>query len=70
MEKKIFTVNGMKCEHCKMSVENAIKGINGVSSAEVSLKNKNVTVEYDAAKVSPDQMKEAVETAGNFEMVL
>lgn len=70
MEKKVFMVNGMKCEHCKMNVENAIKGINGVSNAEVSLKDKNVTVEYDAAKVSPDQMKEAVEAAGNFEMVL
>lgn len=70
MTQKTFTVNGMRCMHCKASVEQALKGLKGVESAEVSLENKNVTVSYDEAAVSPEQMQKAVAGAGNFEMEL
>lgn len=65
--KKTFVVNGMKCPHCKAKVENALNGLDGVSAAEVSLPDHNVTVEYDDAKVSESQMKEAVDNAGHYE---
>jgi len=70
METKTFAVSGMKCEHCKTNVENALKGLGGVNGATVSLTDKNVTVEYDEAVVSPAQMKEAVDNLGRFEMTL
>lgn len=69
MKKKI-TVNGMKCEHCKAKVEGALKAIDGVHAAEVSLADHNVAVDYDETKVQPEAMKEAVDNAGHFEMVL
>ena len=68
--KKIITVNGMKCEHCKAKVEGALKAIDGVHAAEVSLADHNVAVDYDETKVQPEAMKEAVDNAGHFEMVL
>lgn len=68
--KKVFTVNGMKCPHCKANVENALKGLDGVSSAEVSLADHNVAVDYDETKVNANQMKEAVDNAGHYEMEL
>jgi copper chaperone CopZ len=68
--KKVFTVNGMKCEHCKAHVENALNGLNGVTSAVVSLADHNVNVDYDEAKVTPEQMKEAIDGAGHYEMEL
>lgn len=70
METKTFAVSGMKCEHCAASVENALKGLGGVSGATVSLADKNVTVDYDAAAVTPAQLKEAVDGLGRFEMTL
>ncbi len=70
MEKKTFTVNGMKCVHCKASVENAIKALAGVCNAEANLDEANVTVEYDAAVATPEQFKDAVEDAGRFELEL
>ncbi|MGI6242935.1 MAG: heavy-metal-associated domain-containing protein [Prevotella sp.] len=70
METKTFAVSGMKCEHCQKSVENALKGLTGVKNADVSLADKNVTVEYDESTVSPAQMKEAVDNIGRFEMTL
>jgi copper chaperone CopZ len=30
----------------------------------------NVTIEYDEASVQPEQMKEAVDDLGRFEMIL
>ncbi len=42
--KKIIKVDGMMCNHCKMHVENALKAVEGVLSAEVNLENKTATV--------------------------
>ena len=34
MKKNVYAVSGMKCVHCKVNVENALKALNGVVSAE------------------------------------
>ena len=68
MEKTI-QVNAMQCEHCKMKVESALTALNGVKSAEVSLANRNVKVNFDESCVNEAQMKDAVDAAGHFEMV-
>ena len=70
MENKVFTVNGMKCEHCKANVENAIKGVVVVEMAEVNLAEKTVEVAYDENLVKPELLKNAVEASGRFEMML
>ncbi len=51
-------------------IANALNTLNGVASAVVSLADHNVSVDYDEAKVTPDQMKEAVDGAGHYEMEL
>jgi len=61
---KIIRVEGMTCMHCKMSVKRALKKLNGVSNAVVSLEDKNVTVTYNEGEVTFDQMKEAIEGQG------
>lgn len=68
--KTTFTVNGMKCIHCKANVESALKNLKGVSDAVVSLGDHNVTVDYDASQVSAPEMKEAVDNSGHYEFVL
>ena len=64
MKKTTIGVEGMTCNHCKMSVENALKRLEGVNSAEVSLENKNVTVEFDDSKIGIDALKEAIDDTG------
>lgn len=68
MTKKIFAVSGMKCVHCKANVENAIQTLDGVTSVEANIDEKNVAVDYDDAKLTPEQIKEAVEDAGRYEL--
>ena len=65
---KPFTVTGMKCEHCEARVENAIKGVEGVCNAKADHTSNSVTVDYDDNKVSPSQLKDAVDTLGRYNM--
>ena len=67
MTKKTFSVSGMKCVNCKANVERSIKALPGVIEAVASLEEANVTVEYDEAQVSPQQMRDSVEDLGRFE---
>ncbi len=64
MEKKIFTVNGMACDHCKAKVERTLSCLKGVDSAEVDLANHTVAVNYDEELVKPAHMKKAVDETG------
>ena len=70
METKIFAVSGMKCEHCKAHVEEALKALEGVEAAEASVGGQNVMVTYDEASVTPDQLKQAVDQSGRYRLTL
>ncbi|WP_200411169.1 copper chaperone CopZ [Virgibacillus salexigens] len=61
---KTLNVQGMTCGNCKMSVEGALKKLDGVSAAEVNLDTGNVEVTFDESKVHVDAMKEAIEEQG------
>lgn len=67
---KTFVVKGMKCEHCKARVENALNGLCGVNDAEASIAQQNVNIDFDENKVTEKKLKEAVDEAGNYELVL
>lgn len=64
METTVLIVNGMTCGGCVRSVKNVLEGIQGVSSAEVSLEKAQATVTYDPAQADVNRMKEAVTDAG------
>lgn len=57
----VYTVEGMHCNHCKAAVEKAVGSLKGVSSAEVNLGAKTVTVTGTA---DADAVRKAVEQAG------
>ena len=64
METTTIKVGGMSCGGCVKSVTGVLTALDGVAKAEVSLEQKQAVVEFDAAKVSRDQLKAAVEDAG------
>ncbi len=70
MEKKKFTVEGMKCAHCEANVEAAVKAVAGVVDAKADRETASLTIEYDGSKATIDDFKGAVENAGRFELVL
>jgi len=64
MESMTLEVEGMSCGHCKSSVEDALKGLDGITRAQVNLDTGEVEVTYDKTKVKVSDMREAVEEQG------
>lgn len=64
MEKSVLHVEGMMCSHCENAVKSAVGALDGVSTVAVDLKGKSVTVEYDNAKVTPEDIGQAIEDQG------
>ncbi|MDR3244765.1 MAG: copper chaperone CopZ [Elusimicrobiota bacterium] len=64
MEKSVIKVEGMSCEHCVKAVTDAVKGLSGIESVSVSLKDKNACVEFDPSKVNLSDIKAAIEEQG------
>lgn len=62
MTKKLL-IEGMTCEHCVRHVEEALKELEGVTSAKANLKEKNALVELNQ-DISEDTFKEAIEEVG------
>jgi copper chaperone len=61
MSETILKIEGMNCGHCKMSVEKALKGVPGVTSAQVDLANKQAVVAGTADQAA---LAKAVQAAG------
>ncbi len=63
MTELTFEVPGVSCNHCVNAIteETTTAGVNQV---EVDLNSKRVYVAYDPAKVSEQQIKEAIDEAG------
>lgn len=59
-----LTVEGMTCASCSVAVRTALKKLDGVKDAKVSTSEKRAVVEYEAAKVTPQQMVDAVNKLG------
>jgi len=66
MTKKLF-IEGMSCGHCVAHVEEALKELDGVKSALVSLEEKTAVIEL-THNVDDEKLKEAIDEAG-YEIV-
>ncbi len=60
---KNIGIDGMQCGHCKMTVEKALSGLNGVTSVDVSLESKNATI-YSTNEVSNGDIEKVITDAG------
>ena len=62
MDTRTYTVTGMTCGHCEMSVREEVSEVSGVQGVEVSHETGRLVVTGDG--VSDDAVKAAVEEAG------
>ena len=56
-----ITVDGMSCEHCEQTVEEALQGVSDVSDAHADHKAESATIEGDPDSAA---IVRAVEDAG------
>lgn len=61
MSETVLKIEGMTCNHCKMAVEKALKGVAGVADAQVDLGKKEAVV---AGSPDRGELVKAVDRAG------
>lgn len=62
--KVTLNITGMTCDKCAAGVQKALKKVDGVKAAEVSLDKNQAVVTVDATKVKTGQLIAAVDKAG------
>lgn len=64
METIVLTVTGMTCGGCVGSVERVLTALPGVQRVEVTLEPGKARIDYDAARIDPKTLIQAVVDAG------
>lgn len=57
-------IEGMSCMSCVANVKKTLSSMDGVKEVNVSLKDKNARVKYDALIVTEEQLIEAINKLG------
>lgn len=60
----VIEVEGMTCEGCAMTINQTLRKMKGIVSAEGSFKDKNVKVVYDLKQTTLDEIKQAINALG------
>ena len=60
----VVPVEGMACATCEIAVRHALKRVDGVKSAHVSVASKTATVDYEPGKTNPQQLVAAINSTG------
>lgn len=64
MIKQTFRVTDMHCTNCAMKIEEIEDDLPGIRQVSASYQKMRITVEYDEAKVTEEQILEAVKSKG------
>jgi copper chaperone len=64
MERSIFNVDGMSCQHCVKAVTDAVSALPGVTEVAVDLERKTVTVDHDPSRSTADKIRFEIEEQG------
>lgn len=59
-----LSVPDISCNHCKESIESAVAPLDGVTTAEVSIDERNVAVGFDGSDTTLAAIKDAIEAQG------
>lgn len=59
-----YSIEGMTCGACVSAITNGLEDLDGVSKAAISLVTERGAVNYDASKVTPEQILERIDDCG------
>ncbi len=64
LQRVTIPVEGMSCATCEIAVRSALKRVDGVASAHVSVATRTATVDYESAKTDPNKLVAAINSTG------
>jgi mercuric ion transport protein len=59
-----LSIKGMSCESCEAEVNHEVIKLPGIIKSEVSYRNKNAAIEFDASKTNIEKIIDAVNSTG------
>ena len=65
---KVLNVEGMTCQHCVQTVTEMVGKMIGVEKVEVSLEQKEVTIDFDELQTQTEVISAQIIEAG-FELI-
>ena len=68
MQKAKFQIKGINCKSCASLIEEKLKNLEGVIEAKVDFNSKKAVVAYDEEKTGENNIKKAVQEAGNYQV--
>ena len=63
-EKITVGITGMTCASCVLSIENALKSMDGVYDVRVNFASERVHIEYDPARISREKLESVIKKTG------
>ena len=69
MTKRSFPIVGMHCASCKSLIEEMVRDLSGIQKVNVNFATEKMTVEYDEKKITLDNLKKAVASAGTYQLI-
>lgn len=64
MKKEIYKIIGMHCASCALTIERALKKVNGVTDAQVNYGTEKATIAYDEQKINLEVLQNTVQSVG------
>lgn len=64
MAEAILHIQGMTCEKCVETIENALTELEGVERALADIKEETVHVQYNEEQVKREELKQAIQESG------
>jgi copper chaperone len=68
MMQKVLKVEGMTCQHCAQTVTETVGKMTGVEKVDVSLEQKEVTIDFDELQTQTEAISVQIVEAG-FEVI-
>jgi copper chaperone len=60
----VLNVPSISCKHCKMAIEGALAGLEGVSTAVVDVGAQSVDLVYDHRRVDRERIEAVIDAEG------
>jgi copper chaperone CopZ len=64
MKTIVMSVQGMSCEHCKMTINKGLKTLPGITDLDIEVKTGRVEVSFDPKLIGEDAIKEEIRNLG------
>lgn len=62
--KIVLNVEGMACSHCELTVQDAVKKLDGIKKVKAKKRKKEVTVEFDENLTTVENISDAINNTG------